>query len=159
MHRLNKLFLVFTLSLILLGGVSVAEFSQSLGDVQDAGLVEDQVETDVASGDVVDGQFVLRVEISNPTRFSLDLNGAFTTLSSDGETLAFGSIVNHDEIPSEIPARGSVTVEYEFALSDEQEAEVRTAMDEGSVKVTGQHAVQLKDTQFSISFAGEVTGS
>lgn len=158
MHRLNKAFFVLTLSLALLGGVSAADFSQTLGDMQDAGLVEEQVETEILSGDVVDGEFVLQVEIRNPTRFSLDLNGAYMAASADGDRLAYGSIVNHDEIPEEIPARGSVNVEYVFALSDEQAEQLKAALNEGSVTVSGQHSVQLEDTRFSISFTGEVEG-
>ena len=159
MHRLNQAFLVVTISLALLGGVSVFGFMGSLGDVQDAGLIESQVQTDVVAGEVVDGEFLLRVEIRNPTRFSIDLNGAYTTVSADGDRVAYGTIVNHGEIPSEIPARETVTVDYAFALSDEQAEELQAAMDEGTVQVSGQHAVKLKDTKFSISFTGEVGGA
>lgn len=156
MHRLNKTFFLVTLSLALLGGVSAADYSQSLGDVQDAGLVEEQIETEIRSGEVVDGEFVLRVEIRNPTRFTLDLNGAYSSVSDDGETLTYGTIVNHDEIPGEIPARDSVAVEYAFALSDDQAEELQAALDRGPVEVTGQHSVQLRETKFSVSFSGEV---
>lgn len=158
MHRLNKAFFVLTLSLALLGGVSVVDFSQTLGDIQDAGIVAEQIETEVESGEVADGEFVLQVEIRNPTRFTLDLNGAFMSAAADSDRLAYGSIVNHDEIPDEIPARGSVNVEYVFALSDEQAGELQTALDEGTVTVSGQHSVELKDTRFSVSFSGEVGG-
>lgn len=158
MHRLNKAFFALTLSLALLGGVSVADFSQTLGDVQDAGIVAEQIETEVESGEVVDGEFALQVEVRNPTRFALDLNGAFMSAAEDNDRLAYGSIVNHDEIPAEIPARGTVNVEYVFALSDDQAEQLQTAMEEGSVTVTGQHSVQLRDTKFSVSFTGEVDG-
>lgn len=158
MHRLNKAFFALTLSLALLGGVSVVDFSQTLGDIQDAGIVAEQIETEVESGEVADGEFVLQVEIQNPTRFTLDLNGAFMSVAADGDRLAYGSIVNHDEIPDEIPARDTVSVEYVFALSDDQAEELQTALDDGAVTVSGQHSVQLRDTKFSISFTGEVDG-
>jgi len=158
MHRLNKAFFVITLSLALLGGVAVADYSRTLGDVKDAGFVANQIETELQSGEVVDDEFVLVVEIRNPTRFALDLNGAFMAATADSDRLAYGSIVNHDEIPEEIPARGSVTVEYAFALSDDQAGELRSALEEGTVSVSGQHSVQLRDTQFSVSFTGEVGG-
>lgn len=158
MHRLNKAFFALTLSLALLGGVSVVDFSQTLGDIQDAGIVAEQIETEVESGEVADGEFVLQVEIQNPTRFTLDLNGAFMSVAADGDRLAYGSIVNHDEIPDEIPARDTVSVEYVFALSDDQAEELQTALDDGAVTVSGQHSVQLRDTKFSVSFTGEVDG-
>lgn len=156
MHRLNKTFFVVTLSLALLGGVSAADYSRTLGDVQDAGLVEEQIETEITSGEVRDGEFVLRVEIRNPTRFTLGLNGAYSSVSDDGDTLAYGTIVNHDEIPAEIPPRDSIEVEYAFALSDEQAEELQAALENDTVQVTGQHSVQLRDTRFSVSFSGEV---
>lgn len=158
MHRLNKAFFVLTLSLALLGGVSVVDFSQTLGDIQDAGIVAEQIETEVESGEIVDGEFVLQMEIRNPTRFTLDLNGAFMSVAADNDRLAYGSIVNHDEIPDEIPARDTISVEYVFALSDDQAEELQTALDEGSVTISGQHSVQLRDTKFSVSFTGEVDG-
>lgn len=159
MHRLNQVFLVITLALGLLGGVAVADYSQSLGTLEDAGLVESQVETAVVSGQVVDGQFVLEVRIQNPTRFALELNGAYMTVSTGEERIAYGTIVNHGEIPETIPPRGSVAVTYEFALSQQQAEKLRSAMESGSVDVTGRHAVQLAETQFAIEFTGEVSGA
>lgn len=156
MHRLNKVFFAVTISLALLGGVSVVDFGQTLGDIEDASLVAEQIETEVLTGEVVDGEFVLEVEIQNPTRFSLDLGGAYMSASSDGERMAYGSIVNHEDIPGEIPARGSVKVTYVFALSDTQADRLSTALDEGTVDISGEHSVTLEDTRFSISFTGEV---
>ncbi|MEF8800338.1 MAG: hypothetical protein V5A38_04370 [Halolamina sp.] len=158
MHRLNKAFFVLTVSLALLGGVSVVDYSQTLGDFQDAGIVAEQIETEIRSGEVAEGEFVLQVEIRNPTRFTLDLNGAYMAASADGDRLAYGPIVNHDEIPETIPARGAVNVEYVFALSDDQAQGLQAVLDDGTVTVTGQHSVQLRDTQFSVSFTGEVDG-
>lgn len=156
MHRLNKIFFAVTISLALLGGVSAVDFAQTLGDIQDASLVAEQIETEVASGEVVDGEFVLEIEIHNPTRFSLDLGGAFMSASSDGERIAYGSIVNHENIPETIPARGSVEATYVFALSDSQAEQLSTALNEGTVNISGQHSVTLEDTRFSVSFTGEV---
>lgn len=156
MHRLNQAFFVVVLALALVGGVAVADYSRTLGDLQDAGLVESQVETTVVSGDVSENTFVLEVRIENPTRFDLDLNGAYMSAGQGGERLAYGSIVNHDEITARIPSQETVEVRYEFALSQRQAENMRAALEDGTVDVTGQHAVQLADTNFAIEFTGEV---
>lgn len=159
MHRLNQAFLLVTLALGLLGGVAVADYSQTLGTLEDAGLVESQIETTIVSGEVVDGQFVLEVRIENPTRFDLELNGAYMAASTGAERIAYGTIVNHGEIPDTIPPRDSVTVTYEFALSQQQAEKLRAAMESGTVEVTGRHAVQLAETKFAIEFTGEVSSA
>lgn len=156
MHRLNQTFLVVVLTLGLVGGVAVADYSRTLGNLEKAGLVESQVETTLLSGEVSDERFVVEVQIENPTRFDLDLNGAYMAATDGNDRLAYGTIVNHDDIVSEIPAQESVTVRYEFALSQQQAEDMRVALDNGTVDVTGQHAVRLADTNFAIEFQGEV---
>lgn len=159
MHRLNQAFLATAVVLALLGGVAAADFTRTLDEAEDAGLIKDQVRTELSDADVVDDRFVLTVRIHNPTRFPLQLNGAYTVVSSEDDRISYGSIVNHDTIPSEIPVRGSVEVTYEFALSDEQATELKRALRDGPVTVKGKHAVQFRETNFSVPYSGEVGGS
>lgn len=156
MHRLNQAFLAVVLVLSLFGGVAVADYSSGLGTLKDAGLVESQVETTVISGAVTNETFTLEVRVENPTRFDLQLNGAYMALSNGNERVAYGSIVNHDELPPGIPPKDSVRIRYELALSQHQAEELRAALEDGPVEVAGRHGVQLEDTSFSIEFTGEV---
>lgn len=158
MHRLNQVFLATVVVLGLLGGFSAGEYTRTLGDVEDAGLVKQQIETELRSAAVEDGRFVLTVRIHNPTRFRLALNGAYTVVSSDGDRITYGTIVNHGSIPEAVPPRDSVRVTYAFALSDSQATRLERALERGPVHVEGTHALQLHDTKFSASFSGEVGG-
>lgn len=156
MHRLNQAFFVTVLLLTLLGSVAAADFTQTLGNAESAGLIKDQIRTELLEADVVDERFVLTVRIHNPSQFSLDLNGAYTVVSKNDDRITYGTIVNHEEVPSTVPARGSVTVTYGFALSPDQAERLRKALRRGPVNVSGQHSLQFHETKFSASFSGEV---
>lgn len=159
MHRLNQTFLAIVVLSALLGGVAAADYTRTLGDAEDAGLIKTQVQTELLSADVEDGEFVLSLRIENPTQFSLGLNGAYAVASADDDRISYGTIVNHDKIPPHIPSQGGIEVTYRFALSDDQAQRLSRALEEGPVKVNGQHSVRLHETKFSIPFSGQVGGS
>lgn len=159
MHRVNRVFLAVVVVLALLGGTAAVDFSRTLGDLDDAGLLKEQVRTELVRADVVDETFVLEARIHNPTRFTIQLEGAFAQVSDDGDRITYGSIVNHEELPPRIPADGTVAVRYEFALSGDQAAALEEALADGTVTVSGQHAARLHDTKFSIPYSGRVGDS
>lgn len=152
MRRLNGLFVAIMIGALLSGTVAAAGFGTELSTIDTISVIENQVSTDVETLELTDQELRFTVRITNPTGFTIGLDGTFVRLFKDSPTqLAYGAGQRLDDGPATIPARGELTATYGVSLSPDQADDVRAAFSEGPVRLTVFHSLSLRDKSFEVA--------
>lgn len=164
MRRVNLVFVAVVIAAMGSGGIAAAGFGTELQTIDTISVAKGQVGSDVTELRVVDEELRLTIRLSNPTGYSIGVEGTFVRVFQDDPTqLAYGAGQRVDANTDRIPARGELTVEYAVGLSTEQANRVRSAVEAGPVRLTVFHSLSLRGESFEISrtnvtVTGEVGG-
>lgn len=164
MRRVNVVFVAIVIGGTLSGVVAAAGFGTELRTIDTISVVENQVSTEVETLELADQELRITVRLSNPTGFTIGLDGTFVRVFRDSPTqIAYGAGQRMDDGPERITARGELTATYAVGLSPDQTEEVRAAFREGPVRLTVFHSLSLRDKSFEIArtnvtVTGEVRG-
>lgn len=152
MRRVNAMFVAVVVAAVLSGAVAAADFGTELRTIDTISVVEDQVETEVTALRLTDGELRVTVRLTNPTGYSLGLEGTFVRVFQDGPSqLAYGAGRRVDDNSERIPARGELTAVYAVGLSDDQADRLREAFASGPVRLTVFHSLALRGKSFEIT--------
>jgi hypothetical protein len=151
MRRVNVVFVALVVGSLLSGGVAATSFGSELRTTDIISVVEGQLETDVPELRVADGKLFVRVELTNPTGYTVRLEGTFVRVfRGDPTQLAYGAGQRLDDGAERIPPHGQVEARYAVGLNSEQEDRLRTAFEAGPVRLTVFHAMSLRGQSFSV---------
>jgi len=152
MRRVNGFFVSIMIGALLSGVVAAAGFGTELSTIDTISVIENQVSTDVETLRLVDRELRVTVRLSNPTGFTIGLEGTFVRVFEDSpKQLAYGAGQRIDDGQATVPARGELTATYAVRLSPDQADEVRSAFREGPVRLTVFHSLSLRDKTFEIA--------
>lgn len=152
MRRVNVVFVAIVVGSVLAGAVAAAGFGSELRTIETIDTVQGQIGTEVTELRVADGELLVAVRLTNPTGYAIELRGTFVRVfQGDPTQLAYGAGQRIDDGSERIPARGQLEARYAVNLDSEQADRLRTAFDEGPVRLTVFHSLSLRDRSFQVA--------
>lgn len=148
MARVDKAFAIVVVLSVVVGGVSIATFADTLVTTETTTLVADSITADVTDIRVAGETLSVTVMVRNPTDYDVRATGAvFYVYDGRGDRIAHGSAMGFGG--EYVPAHGRQTLTFEIPLTPAQADRVRRAL-AGGVVIESRYGMQLNGVLFVV---------